>query len=231
MGKTADIGGFFALYFWIILKNVLGWIFILIAVPVGGLFPGPLGLPMFLFGFALITLPGKRRLTSRVLRGMPIPIDSAPVRTWRTLAALIFPPLLPPILIWLESRRPRLVVEVEHLRGIGMAAVYLMTVAATWIGSYWVLRLVNVVLRFVPRIRRRIRPWLRRHGVNLLPPRTKPRRTRATGAFGNEEILEINPPTIKEAKSFWQHRWKMIIACVVVTALIVLLLIKPIRPW
>ena len=42
----------------------------------GPLVPGPGGIPLFLIGFALITFPGKRRLTARVLRGRPIALES-----------------------------------------------------------------------------------------------------------------------------------------------------------
>lgn len=61
-----------AVYFWWVLRNTLGWILILISFVAGPLVPGPGGIPLFLIGFALITFPGKRRLTARVLRGRPI---------------------------------------------------------------------------------------------------------------------------------------------------------------
>jgi hypothetical protein len=186
-GRPADIGGFFAKYSWILIKNLVGWVFIICAVPVAGLFPGPLGLPMFLIGFALVTLPGKRRLTSRVLRGIPININSSTVRTWRTVAAILLPPFFPLILAWVESHRPEVLAYVEHFGATGMAAAYLVCVTVTWIGSYWFLRAVNVAMRFIPGVRRRIRPWMRRRGINLLPPRHNNLGKRSYD--GNEESL------------------------------------------
>jgi uncharacterized membrane protein YbhN (UPF0104 family) len=58
-------------YAWLVGKNLIGWILILASGPTGILLPGPGGLPMFLIGFAMISFPGKRRLTARVLRGKP----------------------------------------------------------------------------------------------------------------------------------------------------------------
>src|SRR6266404_9410760 len=59
-----------------IARNLVGWILVLMALPVGFLFPGPLGFPIFLIGFALITFPGKRRLTARVLRGRGLVLEA-----------------------------------------------------------------------------------------------------------------------------------------------------------
>ena len=59
----------FANWFWFILKNVIGWILILTAMVMGPLVPGPGGLPVFFIGFGLITFPGKRRITARILSG------------------------------------------------------------------------------------------------------------------------------------------------------------------
>ena len=58
--------------YWLILKNVIGWVLILLSFAAGPLVPGPGGIPLFLIGFALISFPGKRRLTARVLRGKPV---------------------------------------------------------------------------------------------------------------------------------------------------------------
>src|ERR1041385_5155246 len=54
-------------YSWIIVRNVIGWLFMLLALPIGVVVPGPLGFPLFLIGFGLVTFPGKRKLTARVL--------------------------------------------------------------------------------------------------------------------------------------------------------------------
>jgi hypothetical protein len=66
---------FFSGYFWFIFKNVIGWMLIILAIPVGLTVPGPGGIPIFLIGFALVTFPGKRKLTSRVMRGRGLPIE------------------------------------------------------------------------------------------------------------------------------------------------------------
>src|SRR3954466_7473252 len=68
---------FIADYFWFVLKNVVGWVFILGSPGVGVILPGPGGLPLFLIGFALVTFPGKRKLTSRLMRGVPVRFDPA----------------------------------------------------------------------------------------------------------------------------------------------------------
>src|SRR3954469_9908020 len=60
--------GFFADYFWFLVKNVVGWIFILLAFLLGPV-PGPGGIVVFLIGFGMISFPGKRRLIVRVFRG------------------------------------------------------------------------------------------------------------------------------------------------------------------
>src|SRR3954451_13184234 len=67
---------FFSDYFWFIFKNVIGWLLILSSLPIGVALPGPGGIPLFLIGFALVTFPGKRQLTSRVMRGRGLPIEA-----------------------------------------------------------------------------------------------------------------------------------------------------------
>src|SRR3712207_1367483 len=61
---------------WFVLKNILGWVLILGAFPLGALIPGPGGIPLFLIGFGLITFPGKRHFTARLMRGIPVTRDS-----------------------------------------------------------------------------------------------------------------------------------------------------------
>jgi hypothetical protein len=89
-------GRFFAGYAWLIVKNVIGWAFILVSPVAGFTLPGPGGIPLFLIGFALITFPGKRKLTARVLRGKTMNLD-APLFNALEIALAILVPL---ILVW-----------------------------------------------------------------------------------------------------------------------------------
>lgn len=68
-GEIKEVGGYVARYAAVIVKNVIGWALMLSAMVLGGFFPIPIGTPLFLVGFALITLPGKRRLTERGAAG------------------------------------------------------------------------------------------------------------------------------------------------------------------
>src|SRR4051812_3603432 len=63
-------------YFWLIFKNVIGWAFILGSPVLGIALPGPGGIPLFLIGFALVTFPGKRKLTTRVMRGRELQLEA-----------------------------------------------------------------------------------------------------------------------------------------------------------
>ncbi len=192
--ERAGITQFFAGYFWLILKNVVGWILILGALPLGIFVPGPGGIPVFLIGFALVTFPGKRKLTSRVMRGRGLPIE-AEIFTFMTAALAI---VTTSILMALASAKydwflmrigfdpqglarlgldprvenPPIPAIVASLLGIGIIAL-----GVTWVVMRLSLKVLNYVLRTAPMIRRKIRPWLRRQGINLLPSR----RTRAHG--------------------------------------------------
>jgi len=161
------MGGFFARYSWIILRNVIGWLLILLALPVAGFFPVPLGTPIFLIGFALITFPGKRRLTAGILRGIPLNLCSSSLRTARAAIALLFPPLV----VWLFARQQHSLIHPQRIGVAATAALYVMAIGGTWIGTLWLLRLLNLCIALVPRIRRRMRPWMRRHGTKPPPPR------------------------------------------------------------
>ncbi|MEW6253253.1 MAG: hypothetical protein AB1716_21650 [Planctomycetota bacterium] len=178
--------GFYASYAWLILRNVLGWGLILLSLAAGPLVPGPGGIPLFLIGFALISLPGKRRLIARILRGRLIDFDTrrytliiiavalglaiaafAVFRPWRCggspargdqpssgLASRLGPPALEPLIL------------------VGLFAA---AATAAWLLIRIALHAINGLLRLAPRVRRRIRPWFRRHHVRLLPPRWRRR--------------------------------------------------------
>jgi hypothetical protein len=177
-------------YAWLVLRNILGWSLILVSFVAGPLVPGPGGIPLFLIGFALVSLPGKRRLLARVLRGRPIRFETrwfgfitlagAVVGAGLTLS------LTQPWTCWrLHSPAGRAFV---------MVASYLCGAAAAWLIIRLGLRLTNACLRMAPRVRRRARPWLRRHHVRLLPPRWRRRAPHEPGTGPHrlrDEILKL----------------------------------------
>src|ERR1019366_8408427 len=167
--STKTRGRWLYYYVWLVLKNLIGWALILAAPPIGFIAPGPMGLPLFLIGFAMITFPGKRRLTSRVLRGRPIPENSPRRIAGEILAAL----LLPALIVWILSLRFS---EEMQLHGAAIVfTVYALSVVASWMGVRLAVRAINYGLTFVPALRRKVRPWMRRKGIDLLPPRRRKR--------------------------------------------------------
>src|SRR5215213_2762086 len=84
-------------YAWFIVRNVIGWVLILTSPVLGALVPGPGGLPVFLIGFALVTFPGKRKMTARFLRGRRLRIEE---RTYAIVAGFISI-VIPGIALWI----------------------------------------------------------------------------------------------------------------------------------
>jgi hypothetical protein len=187
--NPAEVGTYLARYAAVIVKNIVGWVLILSAILVGGVFPGPLGTPVFLIGFALISLPGKRRLTSGALRGKPINIHTHKAHLWRLAASLI----LPPAVVWVLAHWRHPIVHPASM-GLGqLCGMYAGGIAAAWLLTWGLLLIANFGLRLMPIARRRVRPWLRRHGVNLLPPRRKPRLQTSNARPDDNEILAFGP--------------------------------------
>jgi hypothetical protein len=185
---------FFASIAWLVLRNLLGWVLILGSFVAGPLVPGPGGIPMFLIGFALISFPGKRRLTARVLRGRPFTVPAAPFAIISIGIALIVPLLA----LWLAGSYPK---WFARLRGsayasgpLAVAALYLTMSALIWIAARLSPHGLNGLIRLIARGRRKFRPWLRRHRINLLPPRWRPRHAHEPGQGPlriKEEILKF----------------------------------------
>jgi hypothetical protein len=159
----------FSRYAGVIVKNVVGWTLILAAIVVGAVFPLPLGTPMFFIGFAMVDFPGKRRLTSRALRGIPINLSTRNARMWRLAASLLLPPAALGILAY--KRHP--VLHPTRMRLWQLCTLYAASIVAAWVLTWLFLLATNAVVRILPRARRRVRPWLRQRGINLLPPRRK----------------------------------------------------------
>jgi hypothetical protein len=181
-------------YAWVILKNILGWVLILASMPVGIALPGPGGLPIFLIGFAMISFPGKRRLTARVIRGKPIPPRNATYK-WGSLAVAFLAPLGVVLYVYVQREDPWLkpilhFLAAENLNWV-YAVAYVILAAALWL-LFWPGRwILNGALSFAPKIRRKVRPWLRRHGIDLLPARRRRRRLTAGGPLERSEDVEI----------------------------------------
>jgi hypothetical protein len=184
-----EAGAFVVKYAAVIVKNVLGWALMLSALVLGSFFPVPIGTPLFLIGFALITLPGKRRLTSSALRGIPIRIYTRKAFWWRSAISL----LLPPAALWFLAFQRWPVLHPSQMTFARLCTVYAIAIAGAWILTWIALRAINVVVRFLPKVRRRVRPWMRDHGINLLPPRRKRRYLIPSERSDDERILSINP--------------------------------------
>lgn len=196
-------------YVYVITKNIIGWILILSAGPIGIFFPGPGGLPLFLIGFALITFPRKRHITARVLRGMPVRRDSAAYHFFVAVVALLGPAAV--LSFMFHKWWPFLDAFLEPTpwrKAPGSVILFLLYVCSAlslWIFGLRGVHLINLGLSFVPRIRRRVRPWMRRRGLDLLPPRRR-RRLSTPGSSAivpDEGILELHLRHQDRARSLW----------------------------
>ena len=201
----------FATWAWFVLKNVLGWVLIVGAFPLGALIPGPGGIPLFLIGFGLVSFPGKRGITARVLRGRPVSRDSRAFQ----YAVAVLGALLPALAFAYLVKSGRIEVRATRHFGLVVAAAYAATAGALWWLGLHSYGLLNWLLARVPRMRRRVRPWLRRAGIDLLPPRRRKRReARGFPVIANAdgtrtppepdpEIIEIHPRHFTRARRAW----------------------------
>lgn len=221
-------------YLWFILKNIIGWALILASGPIGLALPGPGGLPLFIIGFAMITFPGKRALTSRVLRGRTWAINGRWVVMSEALASFI----LPAVVVWITSIRFRSEIQ---LRGPAVVwTAYALAVVVSFLVVRVAMRVMNYAVTFVPMIRRKVRPWMRHKGIDLLPPRRRKRLKRTDGSNVNTAqdphhdanhedtgILELDPRFGEGLKSFWLRAkpWVFVATGLAVTVSIVYLLV------
>lgn len=229
-----DLRKFVSSYFWFILKNVIGWLCILGSPILGVLLPGPGGIPLFLIGFALVTLPGKRRLTSRFMRGGQLPLDSPLFTGLITFFSVLVTASLM-ILAW--QRFEWLVERMSLVRwGLGdvaqVVAISLLALPVTMLTSWLGLRILNWMLGWVPRMRRMIRPALRKWGVRLLP--TRRRRIGGRTEMVQDEILVLEEGQRQRIRRVW-HRygpWLRRLAAVSLTVVIIYFVVAPVlKNW
>jgi hypothetical protein len=180
---------FFASAWWLVLRNILGWLLIIASFVAGPLVPGPGGIPLFLIGFALISFPGKRQLTARVLRGRQVHFKPGTFVLICLAAAIA----LPALVLTAAKTRPRWLACLPQATAANIL-LYLLGVVLVWLLARQTSGLLNLLLRMVPRARGAVRRWLRRHRIHLLPPRWRPRRPHEPGAGAfrlTDEILKF----------------------------------------
>lgn len=187
-------------YAWFIVKNVLGWAMILGSFIVGPAVPGPGGIPLFFIGFGMVTLPGKRRLTARVLRGIPVDRDSRGYKVFVALVAVgvagviaLFTALDP----WIDVAGP------PAWRAVLLLAIFASVATLLWIFGLRGVHVINMLLRWTPTVRRKARPWLRAHGIDLLPPRRR-HWLISRDSPPDEEIIEIHKRHIDRIRAAWR---------------------------
>jgi glycosyltransferase 2 family protein len=224
-------------YVWFILHNLIGWILILASGPIGMLIPGPGGLPMFLIGFALITFPGKRHLTARVMRGVPVDPDSRGYQWLVASIALLAPAGLISWLAWFMGRKNWIWLDKDYWVGIWKYAPIPVLVFICYVGMVTLIflfgirgvRIINLGLALSAKARRKARPWMRRKGLDLLPPRRRAR-LRRRGIEVDHNILEIDQRHRDRIRQWWNRSkpWIMRLLRVAVVVAIFSWMIKPI---
>jgi len=187
-------------YLWFVAKNIIGWVLILGSFVVGPAVPGPGGIPMFFIGFGLITLPGKRRLTARVLRGIPVDGESRSYKVFVALAAVS----ISGVITLFTAIDPWIIVTNSRASRAALLIVMFGAVATLlWILGLRGVHLINMLLRWTPRVRRKVRPWLRARGIDLLPPRRRHRLAHRDSPL-DEEIIEIHERHIDRLRTLWR---------------------------
>ncbi|MCI0364218.1 MAG: hypothetical protein L0219_10075 [Phycisphaerales bacterium] len=169
---------FLASYIWLILKNIIGWVLILASFIAGPFVPGPGGIPMFLLGFALITFPGKRRLVARLLRGRSVWFWSVRI----SLITLAWSIAVAGLVLWIFGSRWDWLAEAFRRGPLTILSAYVFIAVMVWLITSAALAGANIIIRWMPRMRRRVRPWLRRHHIRLLPPRWRTRHPHEHGS-------------------------------------------------
>lgn len=224
-------------YFWVIFKNVVGWLAIAASPILGIALPGPGGIPLFIVGFALVTFPGKRKLTTHVFRGRRLPIESGLF----TGLITFFSVLVTAGMMWAAWRYYGWIVERVPLADYGLGDVAKLvaisvlalpvTMVVTWIG----LKILNyILLNWVPGIRRFLRRTLRKYGVRLLP--TRRRRIGGVGGVGgdvemvHDEIIGLDDSQRAKLTRSWQRfgPWLMRLAGVSLLVAIMFVVIGPV---
>jgi len=222
---------FFTRYAFVIVRNIIGWFFILFSIIAVPLFPGPLGTPLFLIGFTLITFPGKRKITSRILRGRPYDLASRQAR----ILTFIFALVLPPATVWMLARWKYKVIRTTSFGWPARISLYVFAILTAWVIVRGLMLGTNVLVKLAPRVRRKVRPFMHRLGINLLPPRhIKRLRHGRNESTDDEEIIEIDARQVERVRSasrFASRLIKPVVGTIITVAIFYWMLKPVVRQW
>jgi hypothetical protein len=218
---------------WFLAKNAIGWLLIVSSFVLGPLVPGPGGIPLFLIGFGLITFPGKRKLVARMFRGKPIPRGSFAYLVAIVALSLVLPAATMVFLI----KRGWITNHYDHESRVRLTWIYAGSFVVMTLLGLWALPLVNRALAKMSVMRRKVRPWLRRKGIDLLPARRRRRMPLQHGhrvRQADPEIMEIHERHVKRMRRWWKKSlpWVRPLFGLFITVAIFTWIFKPIvREW
>jgi uncharacterized membrane protein YbhN (UPF0104 family) len=223
-GRKRPVAG----YLGFVVKNVVGWILILVSFALGPM-PGPGGIVVFLIGFGMIWFPGKRSLVARIFRGIRFDFTGWAVQTIAVGLAAVAPLAVMGWFVWRDKGR---------WHGIPLGAVlwlgvYVALSALAWLIAQGLLMLGNWAVGVMPRARRFVRPWLRRRGIDLLPPRRRERaahRSEGRAQREIEEIVRIHPRHRTRLSNVWKRSapWLRRLAGLAITVAIFAWMLRPV---
>jgi hypothetical protein len=113
-----------------------------------------------------------------------------------------------------------------------LLGVVALAAGITWAVMRLLLAMVNWFLKRLPTLRRKIRPWLRRKGINLLPPRrTRAAITGITETRPEDEVVTFDASYSRRLRGTWVflQPWLKRVFAVGVTVIIVVRIVKPIK--
>ena len=201
IGSISGVSRVIADYFGFVLKNVIGWVLMIGSLPIGLTIPIPGPAPvLFLIGFTLVTFPGKRRLVSRVMRGKEMQVGPGPFILIATIVAV----LSTVITLSIIGSRYEAMMTRWHLKFADVIVFCVVAAGISWLVLRLGLGLLNFLLRRTPGLRRFLRPWLRRKGINLLPPRHREIFVKRHGLPAEgDPIIGLNATSLERLN----HRW------------------------